>query len=357
MRLSAERIDDLALGATVLGSGGGGDTRAMALATWSSLRSNGPVDLVAAAELPPDTWVAPIGVVGAVAALSERLPSGAEFAAAVRTLESHLGVTVSAVHGLEIGGANGLVPVLTASSLGLPLVDADGMGRAFPRVDQTVFTAAGLPAAPVVLADSAGRSAVLSGPSNAAVEHACRAVLGSFGGWAAAVQYPMRASDANRHAIAGSFSRAARLGRALRVSHSSAADRVRRLADVGGTAVASGTVLEVRRGTGFAAVTIEPDSGDARTVRVEAADEYLMVLADGAVAVSVPDVICMLDRRSFAPVAVDELRAGRGVDVVSFAAPAAWRHPGAAELVAPEAFGLASPPVAASRSGWVEAAR
>lgn len=357
MRLTTERICDLALGATLLGSGGGGDTRAMALATWSSLREKGPVRLVDAAELPADTWVAPIGVVGAVAALTERLPSGAEFAAAVRALESHLGVTVSAVHGLEIGGVNGLVPVLTASSLGLPLVDADGMGRALPRVDQTVFTAAGMPAAPVVLADPTGRTAVLSGPSNAAVEHACRAVLGSFGGWAAAVQYPMRASDAARHAIAGSFSRAARLGRALGAPHPSTSDRSRRLADAGGSVVASGTVLEVHRGSQVATVTVEPDGGALRTVRVEAADEYLMVLADGAMAVSVPDIICVLDRRSFAPVAVDELRAGCGVDIVSFPAPAAWRCDGAAALVGPDAFGLASLPAAADRSGWVEAAR
>ena len=35
---------------------------------------------------------------------------------------------------LEMGGINSLVPIMAAARLGLPLADADGMGRAFPEL-------------------------------------------------------------------------------------------------------------------------------------------------------------------------------------------------------------------------------
>ena len=39
-----------------------------------------------------------------------------------------------AVMSCEIGGANGLEPLAIAASMGLPVVDADFMGRAFPEL-------------------------------------------------------------------------------------------------------------------------------------------------------------------------------------------------------------------------------
>ena len=39
-----------------------------------------------------------------------------------------------AVMSCEIGGANGLEPLAIAARMGLPVVDADFMGRAFPEL-------------------------------------------------------------------------------------------------------------------------------------------------------------------------------------------------------------------------------
>ena len=53
----------------------------------------------------------------------------------------------------EIGGGNGVLPLAIAAELGLPLVDADGMGRAFPEGPQVSMHVAGLSPAPVFLTD------------------------------------------------------------------------------------------------------------------------------------------------------------------------------------------------------------
>ena len=48
----------------------------------------------------------------------------------------------------EIGGANGLRSLMAAAVTGLPAVDADSMGRAFPEGQMTSFAIAGLPMLP-----------------------------------------------------------------------------------------------------------------------------------------------------------------------------------------------------------------
>ena len=48
----------------------------------------------------------------------------------------------------EIGGGNGILPVALAAMAGLPVVDADGMGRAFPFGYQVAMHVVGRLAGP-----------------------------------------------------------------------------------------------------------------------------------------------------------------------------------------------------------------
>ena len=63
---------------------------------------------------------------------------------------------------IEAGGLNSTIPFVAAAELGLPVVDADGMGRAFPEV-QMVLCHAGRrsSATPMALADEKGNSLVM----------------------------------------------------------------------------------------------------------------------------------------------------------------------------------------------------
>lgn len=45
---------------------------------------------------------------------------------------------------IEAGGVNSMLPIAAAARLGLPLVDCDGMGRAFPELQMVTFTIGGL---------------------------------------------------------------------------------------------------------------------------------------------------------------------------------------------------------------------
>jgi len=350
MWLSDDDVDELASGAALLASGGGGDTRAMALAARAALAEHGPVRLLDPRRMDPDALVVSVAIVGATSVMLERLPSGAECDAAVRALEQHLGTRAAALQGLEAGGLNALVPVMTASRLGLPLVDADGMGRAFPRLDQTTFAAAGILAAPVALTDPRGNVVLVQAVSNADVEHLVRGALPALGGWAGSAQYPMTASQSARNAILGTISVTRQLGRAFQLAqrHHRHTDRSDVLSPYGLQHVASGEVIEVhqRRGSRLGAITVAATGEPGRTLRVEFADEYLLVLDDGVPVAAVPDVICLLDAVRWTPVHTEQSRSGQRVDIVSLPAPDAWGRNNATHLVATAGFGITDAPPA-----------
>ncbi|MEU4513136.1 DUF917 domain-containing protein [Nonomuraea wenchangensis] len=344
MEITRDDIDDLAAGATLLGSGGGGDTAMVAAVLRHALAKNGPVRLIDAADLPAEALVVPVAATGSITVMIERPPAGDEFAEAVESLGRQMGLPVAAVHGFESGGANALFAVAAAVWTGLPLVDADGMGRAYPRIDQVTFNAAGVSAAPTALTGPAGNHLIIANArDNADAERLLRSALPTLGGWAATAIYPMRAADAARCGITGSISGALTLGRRLREAQSNPRVRVGMLADHGADLLFTGAIIEVighpRPRTG-GALTIEHDTDQHRTLRVEFADEYLLAIDNGEVSGQVPEIIALLDSRSWQPVAAEHVTPGRHVDVVRFPAPAAWSHPTARRLVAPDAFGL-----------------
>ena len=130
--LTAVDLAVLASGATFLGSGGGGDPYAARLAVEAALAAGGTIELVGIEAFADDAFLAPCGWIGAPTVSAEKLPSGREAVLGLRRLEEICGRRVDAVLPIEIGGSNGLAPLILAAKLGLPVVDCDGMGRAFP---------------------------------------------------------------------------------------------------------------------------------------------------------------------------------------------------------------------------------
>lgn len=89
------------------------------------------------------------------------------------------GVQVSAV---ACVGDVLLAAVTIAAQLGLPLVDADAMGRGFPSLEQTAFTLAGVPIVPFAMTDSSGGCLILDDMKARGVERAVRSALGTSPG-------------------------------------------------------------------------------------------------------------------------------------------------------------------------------
>lgn len=343
MKLAVGDVADLALGAQLLGSGGGGRTMAAERMLRRVLNELGPLPVTAAADLPEDAAVACVGAVGSSTVMVERLPGAEEFVRAARSLERHVGGPLAAVQPLEIGGVNGLLGVAAAAWLGLPLIDGDAMGRAFPRLDQTVLQGG----SPVVAAvsDPTGNTAVLECLDGAALERVVRASLPALGAWAGLALHHDTAGRYARRSINGSVSRALTLGGLLRRAGLEPGGREDFFKAACAVSLFRGRVLEVQRDrssehTGGVA-SIQHLEEPERTLRIEFADEYILALDDGADVARVPDIICGLDDRTWRPISVEELAVNEMVEVIRLPAPSRWSDPELRGRVGLATYGLA----------------
>ena len=91
------------------------------------------------------------------------------------SLEQLTGRRVVALMSAEIGGGNGLQPISRAARIGLPVLDADGMGRVFPEVPQVSMEVAGISPSPCVMTGERGNVIVFRAVPGPRLERMARA--------------------------------------------------------------------------------------------------------------------------------------------------------------------------------------
>jgi uncharacterized protein len=334
-QITLDELEDLAAGCGILGTGGGGHTYAATLMTRQALEEFGPVRLVDLDDLAPDGLIVPIGTIGAPTVGLEKLPSGTEARRLRAVVEERLGKPVVALMSIEIGGANGVEPVAFAAELGLPLLDADAMGRAFPEVPMVSMNVAGIPPGLLLMSDSHGNVATFEPIDAEWGERLERATAVVMGGSAIEVGYLMTPEQARGAIIEGTVSQAVEIGRALRAGEGVA----------GAIPLIEGKIVDVERRTagGFArgAVTVEGTGDDGgRLLRIEIQNENLAAFEDGHVIACVPDLISLVDETNHA-VPTELLRFGQRVTVIAMPCDPLWRTPRGLEIAGPSAFGYA----------------
>ena len=150
--LLRDHLEAIATGAAILGTGGGGNPYIGRLRAREAIRQHGPVTVLAPEELPDDARVVCVGGIGAPTVGIEKLRDQQSYDA-LRAIEQCTGETATAMISNEIGGSNSLEPLIPAAIAGLPVVDADGMGRAFPEFQMKTYFVYGVPCCPMALAD------------------------------------------------------------------------------------------------------------------------------------------------------------------------------------------------------------
>ncbi len=153
-------------GGAVLGSGGGGDPYIGRLMAEQAMGENGTVPVVDIDALDDDALVLPIAMMGAPTVMLEKFPSGREIPRLVEMMERLTGKRVAAILCIEAGGLNSTIPFIAAANMGLPIVDGDAMGRAFPELQMVSFTLGGLTASPMAMVDDKGNVASFDTVSN-----------------------------------------------------------------------------------------------------------------------------------------------------------------------------------------------
>ncbi len=339
--LDREDLKDIAAGAALLGTGGGGSPYLGRLVVEGVLTPGRRIRVAEAGDLAGDTPVAAMFGLGAPTVGIEKIRSGTEALTALSALERYVGHSFGAIAPIEMGGSNSMIPLALAALTDLPVLNLDGMGRAFPEVQMVTYSVYGIAAGPMAVADERGNVAVMEARDDRFMERMARAVTVVQGGHADAVGYPATAERFWATGIPGTLSLAAAIGRVLRQGHPALAEL---LPLVRGGIVFEGKISDLKRHTvgGFARgeAALTGTGGDSgRIARLVFQNENLGLFVDRQPVVTVPDLITLLDYESSTPLTTEVLRYGFRVRVLAMPCHALWRTPEALSVAGPRAFG------------------
>lgn len=347
--ITIDSLDDIALGAAVLGTGGGGDPYIGKLLARSAMLDAPPVPLLDPSELADDDLVIPTAMMGAPTVMVEKIPAGSEVINAINALSDFLGRKPVATMPMEAGGVNSMIPFSVAAQLGLPVVDADGMGRAFPELQMVTATIAQIAATPMAIADDKGNTAILQTISNQWTETFARSLTVDMGASALIALFPMSGKQVKDAMIPGTMSLILEIGRAIRESHEAHTDPITAVCEVTrGYAIWEGKVGDVARKTvgGFARGSARIEGTEAysgRTLEIAFQNEFLIARDGDQVLVTTPDLITVLDAETGEPITTEGLRYGFRVVVLGIPSDHRWRSSHGLSLVGPRYFGYDIP--------------
>ena len=346
-KIGIPEIEDIALGAALLGAGGGGDPYVGKLIAIGAVQECGPVTILDPDEVPDDALVVPIAMMGAPTVLCEKAIGGEEYKTLYETVSAFYGKPIYAFMPIEAGGVNSMLPIAAAARLGLPLVDCDGMGRAFPELQMVTFTIGGGSATPMAMVDEKGNSCIFRTVTNKWTEEMARAVTMACGGSVSVSLYAMEGRFMKEYGVHGIVTRSETLGSAIRkvkeVSDKTPEEAFLEITE--GYKLFQGKICDVlrdvRNGFNFGKVLLDSIGDDkGRSAYVEFQNENLTAVVDGKLLATTPDLICLVDIETFIPVPTDALKYGKRVMVVGLKCFPLWRTEAGLKLVGPRYFGV-----------------
>ena len=334
-------LNAIALGGAVLGSGGGGDPYVGRLMTQQSIEKSGGVKVIDIESLPDDALILPIAMMGAPTVMVEKFPSGNEFAQLIPMIEKMLTKPVSAILCAEAGGLNSTIPFVASSKLGLPIIDGDAMGRAFPELQMVTFTLGGISATPMAMVDEKGNGCTFDTISNVWTEKLARAITIQMGGSAMCSLYPVTAKECKDYLIRGSLSLIHHIGNIIE-KHSFNAYEIL-VKELNGKHLFQGRVRDVERRTegGWNRGIVRLEGIDEfvnRDAKIDFQNEFLVATEGDNVLATTPDLICMFDANTGSPVTAETIKYGLAVNVLGLPCDPIWQSEKAIEMVGPRYF-------------------
>jgi DUF917 family protein len=344
--ITADDIESLAIGAWILGTGGGGSPY-LGLLNMRRLYAEGHrVTLMPPDELADDDWVAAVSNMGAPLVGQERLTDSRTIARAVALMEEHTGHSFRGIMALEIGGGNSIQPLMAAAHLTRPVIDADMMGRAYPEAQMTSVAVGDLTPYPLTTVDVRGLETIVNKvPTWKWMERVSRKICVEYGSIASTCKAPRTGREVKEWGIHGTTTKAIMIGQAVREAQRTHDDAIAAILAVEpGKVLYQGKVSDVeRRATeGFLrGRTRFQGSGDWRgaTMRIDFQNEWIVAWIDDEPVAMSPDLICVLDGVTGEAIGTETIRYGQRVTVIALPPPPVFLSPKGLTHVGPRAFG------------------
>jgi len=331
--LEREKLLDLVNGAAIFSAGGGGAPELGYGIVEKLVKDGCKVKLVKPEEVPEEAIIVNFACVGATTAV------GYDNGAAVKTLktlEKYVGGKFFGVIPVELGGFNTIVAVDVAARCGLPIIDADGAGRAVPEVHLKVYTIDGIPLTPMAIADLHAENVVLvkETADSRAAERIARVLANEWGNTAYTARRIITGKQVRYSPIQKTLSKSIRIGELLRTTENPV-EAV--LAETGGYKLFTGRVARASQKTvgGFTWVDIHLRGNgefEGSTFSFRVKNEVLVAYRDGRLAGMAPDIITPIDSQSGKCLTAERIQEGMNLAIIGIKAPEKWRTEKGLEL-------------------------
>jgi DUF917 family protein len=342
-------VEDLIVGTTILGTGGGGSPESGRTVLETDLKAGRKLRVGGLDEIPNDALIVSPYYVGSVAPgvkPSKKLVISEPFSVGLESLERHLKRKVAATVATELGGGNTAVALHVAAQLNIPIIDGDLMGRAGPELHQSTTHIFSVSMAPSVVVSETGDVVFIERFADIDdYEALARYVSILAGGHASVIDTPLTKAVAAKVLINGTIAKSMLVGRTVREANGLGKDPVQAVKDVlGGWLLFRGVVEKYEwrneKGFLFGDVTVK-GTGDSlgHTFRSWIKNEHIFAWLDTKPAVMPPDLIMFLDNRGYA-ITNDALKSGVEVAVLAAKAPDVWRSERGIDLFGPRHFGF-----------------
>ena len=318
--IDKQALAQITLGASILATGGGGDPEIGLLWAYNVVEQGNEILLIDPEAMPDDALATIAGCLGAALVLTEKPPNGQELFWCYDALRRYMGQSIQAVIPPEAGGVNTPVPMAVAGAVGVPVIDADGMGRAFPELQMTSFYTHGVSPSPTAAADEKGHVTICDASDALMTERIIRNAAMAYGGISWIAGYPMTGRQIKDSAILHSISMAWDLGKSIFNARRKHLDPVAEaLKLTGGFRAFQGKIVDIDRefgaektkGFSLGRITMEgTDDFKDHTATIGFQNEWLTIEIDGDVRCMPPDLICILDPATGEPIRTDIVRYG-----------------------------------------------
>jgi len=354
--IDKKAISEITLGASILATGGGGDPEIGLLWTYKVIDEGKEILMIDPMDVPDDIQTASTACLGAAIVLTEKPPSGEVLNLAMGRLERYLGRPIQATIPLECGGVNSPVAYAAAGELGVPVIDVDGMNRAFPELQMTSWVTHGVHSSPTVSVDNRKNVTVIdTGDDDVLAETLARRVAMAYGGISWIATYPLTGKQVKETSILYSQSIAWAAGRAVMRARREHLDPIEELLkslkkerNVEGFRVFSGKIVDINRDFGsetnkgftLGSVTVDGiDTYRGQTATLDFQNEWLNLRIDEKVLCLPPDLIAILDPATGEPIRTDIMKYGYRGTIVLIPAHERMRTATGIEMFGPRHFG------------------
>ncbi|WP_246009203.1 DUF917 domain-containing protein [Brevibacillus fluminis] len=343
--IDTHNLENIAMGAAVLGTGGGGDPYVGKLMAMAAIEKYGPVTLLSPDEVGDDDWTVAASMMGAPSVMIEKIPSGTEVIRAFEAIRDYSQKEIKALYPIEVGGVNSVVPIVLGAMTGLPIVDIDGMGRAFPEAQMVTFHLAGKQSAPMSIADEKGNTLIVNGTESIWNERIGRAALIAMGGSVMTCDYLMQGRDLKASGIHNTLTLAENIGEKVHSLRRQNQNPITALLDVlGGKLLFEGKISNLlRRNTGGftkgEAYFDGINSYQGKRAMIGFQNEFLVAKVDDEIVTTTPDLITALDLETGFPITTEVLRYGSRVALIAIPCDPKWRTEKGIQVAGPRYFG------------------